>query len=238
MLNGKRIVILGGTAGIGLAVAEQAAREGAKVVVASGKAERVSRALGRLPAGSEGHTVDLRDAAAIRALFARIGGLDHLVYTAGEELMLAPLAELDLAQARTRFEIRYWGALAAIQAARPHIARDGSIVLTSGTAGHRGYAGFAIGAGICGAMEATARALALELAPVRVNVVAPGFVDTELWSNLPAEARQQMFREAAAKQPVGRVATAADIAEHYLAFMRGRYATGQSLIVDGGAMLV
>jgi NAD(P)-dependent dehydrogenase (short-subunit alcohol dehydrogenase family) len=71
-----------------------------------------------------------------------------------------------------------------------------------------------------------------------VNIVVPGFVDTELWSNIPAAARQQMFREAAGKLPVGRIATPADIAEHYLGFMRGGYVTGQALVVDGGSVLV
>jgi NAD(P)-dependent dehydrogenase (short-subunit alcohol dehydrogenase family) len=237
MLKDKRIVILGGSAGIGLAVAELAAREGARVVIGSSSRVRIESALARLP-GAEGHVVDLRDEAAIQGLFQRLGGLDHLVYTAGEELMLAPLAELDLARARQFLELRYWGALAAIKAATSRLARDGSIVLTSGAAGHRPHPGFVIGGSICAAMEAVARTLAIELAPIRVNVVTPGFVDTALWSNLPAEARQQMFRDAAARLPVGHVAEPAEIAEHYLGFMRGRYVTGQSLIVDGGGVLV
>jgi NAD(P)-dependent dehydrogenase (short-subunit alcohol dehydrogenase family) len=87
-------------------------------------------------------------------------------------------------------------------------------------------------------MEAVTRTLAVELAPIRVNVVTPGYVDTELWSNVPADARRQMFRDAAAKLPVGRIGTPADVAEHYLAFMRGRYVTGQALVVDGGGVLV
>ena len=68
--------------------------------------------------------------------------------------------------------------------------------------------------------------------------MTPGFVDTELWSNMPADARGQMFREAAAKLPVGRIGTGDDLAEHYLSFMRGRYVTGQALVVDGGGLLV
>lgn len=111
-------------------------------------------------------------------------------------------------------------------------------MLTSGTAGRRPPPGFAIGAGICGAMEATARALAVELAPVRVNVVTPGFVDTGLWSNVPEAARARMFADAAARLPVGRIGTAGDVAEHYLAFLRGDYVTGQSIVVDGGGVLV
>jgi NAD(P)-dependent dehydrogenase (short-subunit alcohol dehydrogenase family) len=237
MLKDKRIVILGGSAGIGLAVAEAAVREGARVVIASSDQARIDRALASLP-GAEGHAVDLRDEGAVRVFFERLGKLDHLVYTAGEQLLLSPLAELDLTKARQFFELRYWGALAAIKAARNHLSRDGSIVLTSGAAGHRPHPGFVIGGSICAAMEGVARTLAVELAPIRVNVVTPGFVDTGLWSNLSAEMRREMFREAAARLPVGHVAAPAEIAEHYLGFMRGRYVTGQSLIVDGGGVLV
>jgi len=238
MLTGKRIVILGGSAGIGLAVAKRAAREGADVVIASHNAKRVERAVAQIEGSVAGHAIDLRSQPAVRGLFETLGKLDHLVYTAGEDLLISQLSDLDLAAARRFFEVRYWGALAAIQAAKPHLARDGSIVLTSGAAGRRPHPGFVIGASICSAMEAVTRTLAIELAPIRVNIVTPGFVDTELWSNVPADARAQMFREAAAKLPVGRIGTADDIAEHYLSFMRGRYVTGQALVVDGGGVLV
>ncbi|HVY40527.1 MAG TPA: SDR family oxidoreductase [Polyangia bacterium] len=252
-LQGQRIIILGGSAGIGLAVAERALSEGAHVVIASHDRARVHRAVSRLRAGRHdsgagspgsdpgsvtGHTVDLRAPSETRALLETVGPLDHLVYTAGEELLLSPLADLDLSTARRFFELRYWGALTAVQAARPHLAREGSIVLTSGAAGRRPHPGFVVGASICAAMEAAARTLAVELAPLRVNVVTPGFVDTDLWSNIPADARAQMFRDAAAKLPVGRIGAATDVAEHYLSFMRGRYVTGQALVVDGGGVLV
>src|ERR1700722_6066301 len=151
MLQGKRVVILGGSAGIGLAVAQRAMREGAHVTVASHNAERVDRAVAQLRTIAphvSGHAVDLRSQPAVGALFERLGPLDPLVYTAGEELLLKPLAELDLGAARAFFELRYWGALAAIQAARPRLAKDGSIVLTSGAAGHRPHPGFVLGASI------------------------------------------------------------------------------------------
>jgi NAD(P)-dependent dehydrogenase (short-subunit alcohol dehydrogenase family) len=238
MLQGKRIVILGGTAGIGLAVARAASRDGARVVVASHDPKRVEAAVAQLGADARGHAVDLRSPTAVKQLFEQLGALDHLVFTAGEELLISPIADLDLATARRFFELRYWGALAAIQAALPHLARDGSVVLTSGAAGRRPHPGFVIGASICAGMEAATRTLAVELAPIRVNIVTPGFVDTELWTNVPADARAEMFRAAAAKLPVGRIGTPDDIAEHYLSFMRGRYVTGQSLVVDGGGVLV
>lgn len=236
MLQDQRIVILGGTAGIGLAVAEAAAAAGARVVVVSSSPARVEAAARRV--GGTGHAVDLRDATAVRRLFDGLGALDHLVYTAGEELLLSPLATLDFARARAFFELRYWGALAAVQAAVPHLAPTGSIVLTSGTAGRRPPPGFVVGAGICAAVEAATLALALELAPIRVNCVTPGFVDTGLWANVPEAPRARMFADAAARLPVRRIGTPADIAEHYLAFLRGGYATGQALVVDGGGLLV
>jgi NAD(P)-dependent dehydrogenase (short-subunit alcohol dehydrogenase family) len=238
MLNGKRIVVLGGTQGIGFAIAAGAAREGASVVIASSKQASVDAALARLPAGSTGHAVDLRSAEAVRQLFDRLEAIDHLAYTAGESLLLAPFAELDLVSARQFFELRYWGALAAVKAAQPHLRKGGSIVLTSGTAGTRPYPGFAIGGSICAAIEAAARTLAVELAPIRVNVVVPGFVDTGLWQNLGEEARAQLYKDVAAKLPTGRIGTPDDIAEHYLSFMRGAYTTGQKLVVDGGGVLV
>jgi NAD(P)-dependent dehydrogenase (short-subunit alcohol dehydrogenase family) len=236
-LNGKRVVVLGGSAGIGFAVAQRVAKEGGRVVVASSREERVKEAIARLP-GASGEALDLRDEVKVRAFFDRLGHLDHLVCTAGEELLLSPLTELDLARARSFWELRYWGALSAIKAAQPHLAREGSVVLTSGTAAHRPPPGFAIGAAICAAMEATTRALAVELAPIRVNIVTPGFVDTGLWANLPEAARTRMFADAAAKLPVGRIGTADQVAEHYLAFLHGDYTTGQSIVVDGGGLLV
>jgi NAD(P)-dependent dehydrogenase (short-subunit alcohol dehydrogenase family) len=237
MLNRSRIVILGGSAGIGLSVAQRAAAEGAQVVIVSSSEARVKEALASVP-DSVGHALDLRSEQAVRSLFDRLGPFDHLVYTAGEELLFAPLAELDLGKARQFFELRYWGALAAVKAACPQIRQGGSVVLTGGLAGHRPHPGFAIGSSICGAMEALTRALAVELAPIRVNIVTPGFVDTELWSNIPEATRKQMFAQAASRLPVGHVAKPIEIAEHYLAFMKGSYVTGQRLIVDGGGALV
>ena len=239
-LQGKRIIILGGSAGIGFAVASAVARDGARVILASSNQARLDAAVARIP-GAEGHAVDLTSPTATRALFARLGSvgpIDHLVFTAGEELLLGKLADLDLAQARKAFELRYWGALAAIQAALPHLAPHSSIVLTGGAAGARPYPGFVIGSSVCGAMEAVTRTLAVELAPIRVNIVVPGYVDTELWSNVPSDAKAQMFREAAARLPVGHVGKPAELAEHYLGFLRGSYVTGQALIVDGGGVLV
>src|SRR5262245_27274075 len=112
-LDGKRIVLLGGSSGIGLATAQAAAHEGASVVIASSRKTRVDQALATLPAGSEGHVLDLANADAMQKLFARLGGFDHLVFTAGETLQLSRIANTDVEAARRAFDLRYWGAYLA-----------------------------------------------------------------------------------------------------------------------------
>ncbi len=237
-LSNKRVVVLGGTSGIGLAVAEAAAREGALPIVASSNPARVAAALAQLPAGAQGHTLDLQDEAAVRRFFERVGEFDHLVFTAGDPLQLGTLAELQLDTARQFFQTRYWGALTAAKYGTPLIRPGDSIVFTSGIAGARPRAGWALGASICAAMEGLTRALAVELAPLRVNIVAPGFVRTPLWSGMDAAEREAMYQAAGEKLPVGRVGEAEDLAEAYLFLMRQGFATGQVFTVDGGGVLV
>jgi NAD(P)-dependent dehydrogenase (short-subunit alcohol dehydrogenase family) len=113
-LEHKRVVILGGTSGIGFATAEAAAREGAEVVVASSRKARLDRALAALPKGASGHVLDLAHEESIRSLFGTVGPLDHLVFTAGESLALGELAATSLEDARRFFEVRYWGAVTAV----------------------------------------------------------------------------------------------------------------------------
>ncbi len=236
-LDGKRIVVLGGSSGIGLAVAQAAARDGAAVVIASSQQAKVDAALAQVP-GAEGHAVDLSEAASIEALFGRIGAFDHLAYTAGEALALGSLADTDPAAAQRFFTVRYWGAFFAAKYAAPSIRPGGSIVFTSGTAGRRPRSGWALGASICMAMEGLTRALAVELAPTRVNLVVPGFVKTPLWAGMAEADRDAMYQRAAQSLPVGHVGEPEEIAEAYLYFMRQGYSTGQTVVVDGGGLLV
>ncbi|MFF4116315.1 SDR family oxidoreductase [Streptomyces sp. NPDC001714] len=237
-LQGQRVVVIGGTSGIGLAVAEGAAREGAQVVVASRRQESVDAALKVLPEDAEGQVLDAADEAAVRGFFARIGAYDHLVYTAGDSILLETLAETDIAAARSFLDTRLWGAYAAVKYGAGSVRPGGSVVLTTGTAGRRPMPGSSVASALCGAMESLTRALAVELAPVRVNVVSPGVVRTELWRGLPEEVREELFRSSAESLPVGRMGEPADVAEAYLYLMRGGYSTGSVVVVDGGGTLV
>jgi NAD(P)-dependent dehydrogenase (short-subunit alcohol dehydrogenase family) len=237
-LDGKRIVVLGGSSGLGLATAQAAAREGANVVIVSSRKDRLEAALATLPHGALGEIADVADENAIRALFDRLGEFDHLVFTAGENLQLGSLAATDLDAARRFFTIRYWGAFCAAKYGSGKIRSGGSIVFSSGVAGRRPHAGWAVASSICSAMEGLTRALAVELAPIRVNIVSPGVVKTALWSNMTEADRAALYKEVAQRSLTGHVADADEIAHAYLYLMRQSYSTGQVLVVDGGAVLV
>ena len=237
-LVNQRIIVLGGSAGIGLATAQAAAAEGAQVVIVSSSQPRLDSALQTLPAGTEGHAVDLADEARIAAFFAQCGAFDHLIFTAGDSLQIGEIASTDLAAVRRAFEVRYFGALTAVKYAQPHLRPGGSVVLTTGIASRRPGKGWAVGASICGAMEALTRALAVELAPIRVNAVSPGIVKTDLWANIPAADREAMYASFGQQLLAGRVGEAADIAQTYLYLLRQPFGTGQTVVVDGGGVLV
>jgi NAD(P)-dependent dehydrogenase (short-subunit alcohol dehydrogenase family) len=234
----KRVVVLGGSSGIGLAVAQQAVARGARAIIASSNTGRVEQAVATLDAKAEGHTLDLSNERDIQDFFQKIGDFDHLIFTAGDTLHLNELVTMDLTIARRAFELRYWAALAAVKYGSPRIRKDGSIVLTTGVAGRRPHKGWTVAASICGTIEALTRALAIELAPIRVNAVSPGVVRTNLWESMSVKDRDQLYERVGKSLPVGRVGEADDLAQAYLFLMQEGFSTGQIIVVDGGTVLV
>jgi NAD(P)-dependent dehydrogenase (short-subunit alcohol dehydrogenase family) len=237
-LKDKRVVVAGGSSGIGFATALAAANQGAEVIIASRNGERVAAALAKLPSSAQGQAVDFTDEAQIKSWFEKIGPFDHLVYTAGEALQLGALAETDVETARQAFEVRYWGAFKTVKHGHALIRKGGSIVLTTGIASLRPNKGWTVPSSTLGAMESLTRALAVELAPLRVNTVSPGIVRTPLWDNMSESDREAMYSHFAAALPTGYIGEAEDIAETYLYLMQERFSTGQIIVVDGGGVLV
>jgi NAD(P)-dependent dehydrogenase (short-subunit alcohol dehydrogenase family) len=139
---------------------------------------------------------------------------------------------------RKAFDVRVFGAITAVKYAAPNLRHGGSVVLTGGVASLRPHKGWTAGASICGAMEALTRALAVELAPIRVNLVSPGLVRTPLWASIPEAERNTMYLANGAALPVRRVGEPEDIAQSYIYLMANRYSTGQTIVVDGGGVLV
>lgn len=225
------MVVLGGSSGIGYATASAALARGAEVTLVSRSPQQ---AAGRL--GVRGHAADLTDPSAVASALAAAGPVDHVVYTAGETLSLMPLADFDLARAHDFFEVRYFGALSAVRAALPRLRPGGSITLSTGTAGDRPTPGWSVAASICGAVESLTRALAVELAPIRVNAVQPGVTRSPMWGQ--GEAVDQLYAETAKVVPLGRPGEVTDVAEAILYLMSQSYTTGTILPVEGGASLV
>ncbi|MFJ4652514.1 SDR family oxidoreductase [Nocardia sp. NPDC088792] len=235
-LNGKNVIVIGGTSGIGLAVAARAAADGAVVTVASSSQDRIDAALKELPDTARGARLDVTDEAAIAEFFGTQGEFDHLVYTAGEALLLAPIDAISAAQADAFFGIRYRGAFLAAKYAAAHVRSGGSITFTSGTVATRPGPGTALPASVTAAVEGLTRALAVELAPVRVNAVRPGPVRTTLWDGTVPDP-QAVYDDFSGRIPVGRIADPDEIAAAYAYLIGNHFTTGTVLTVDGGTVL-
>jgi NAD(P)-dependent dehydrogenase (short-subunit alcohol dehydrogenase family) len=236
-LDGKKIVIIGGSSGMGLATAAAAAAAGAAVTIASSNKSRLDAALAALPAGCAGTVIDTRSEASVAEALSRIGELDHLVYTAGDSVTPRPLTQVTMEEARQLLEVRFWGTVAAVKHAAPRIRPGGSIVLTSGTIGVRPSPGTALAAGSVAATEGLTRGLAVELAPVRVNAVRAGAIRTPLWDPVPAERRPALFAALAERTLTKTLGEPDQIAAAHLYLMGNSFVTGTVLTVDGGAVL-
>jgi len=234
-LDGKRVIVIGGSSGIGFAVAELARGMGAEVVIASGNSANVDAAVARLP-GARAASVNLRDETSVSRLFADLGTFDHLAITAGDwgGTMFAATRDLDIAAARDGLEVRFWGALAAVKHGSRTIAPGGSITLTSGMLAHRPRKAAPLATAFGGAVEHLARGLAVDLAPVRINAVCPGITLTDHVKKMP----QEMLRTYTDGLPLPRGASPAEAAMAYVYLMLNGYVTGQILPVDGGGWLV
>lgn len=236
-LTFARVLIVGGTSGIGLAVASAVAELGGTPIVASRNQSSVDRALELLGGDAEGIVVNLADGVSVEAMARSAGSVDHLAYTAGEPLSLRLLADITPEIARSFFDTRHVGALTAIRAIVPAIRPNGPITLTSGSAGDRPGAGWSLGASICGAINSLTRALAIELAPLRVNAVSPGVLRSPLWAGMSEIDREAMFAEIGAGLPLGRVGEAEDVARAYTYAMTQSFGTGTIIPVDGGTTI-
>ena len=231
LLKGKKVVVVGGSSGIGLATAEMAVSEGAEVIVASRNAERLDAAAKKI--GATAISADVTSDQSVSELFRRCGAVDHVVVTAAQ-LKTGPFKSVAMEDVRATMESKFWGAWRVARSAE--IRPGGSLTLVTGFLSVRPRPNSAIVGSANGALESLARALALELAPVRVNAVSPGVIDTPIRAAMPEEARRDMLAKTAAGLPVGRVGQGEDIARQILAFMANGFATGSIVYIDGGAL--
>ena len=233
LLAGKKIVVVGGSSGIGLATAELAKREGADVTIASRNAERLKAAAEKI--GVIAIPADVTSDESVANLFRKCGPVDHVVVTAAQ-LRTGPFKTVSMDDVRATMESKFWGAWRVARAAE--IRPGGSLTLVTGYLSIRPRPGAAIVSAVNGALESLTRALALELAPIRVNAVSPGTIDTPIRASMPEAARRDMLAKTAAALPVGRVGLGEDIAQQILTFMTVGFATGSIVYIDGGALIV
>jgi NAD(P)-dependent dehydrogenase (short-subunit alcohol dehydrogenase family) len=231
-LKGKKVVVVGGSSGIGLATAELAKAAGAEVIIASRSAEKLKAAADKI--GVKAIAVDVTNDDSVVNLFRASGPVDHVVVTAAQ-LKTGPFKTVAMEDVRATMEGKFWGAWRVARAAE--INAGGSITLVSGFLSVRPRPNSAIVGAANGAIESLTRGLALELAPVRVNCVSPGIIDTPIRAGMPEAARQDMLGKIAAALPVGRVGVADDIARQIMTFMTVGFASGSIVYIDGGALV-
>ena len=236
-LTGKRVVVVGGKRAIGLGVAQAAYAMGATVTVASrGIASSEQRS--DLAAFNQ-VVLDMGDEAAVQAAFEAIGPFDHLVVTAGPELgSWGSFMDDDMRGVRFYLESKFLGTWACARHAAPHMSPGGSMTFLTGGTGARAKLGLAAVTSTFAAVEALSRSLALELAPIRVNTIRPGFIDTDFWDVLPAATVEDIRAKVRANFPARRLGTAADVGHAAVFLMTNPYVTGTVLEVSGGELLV
>jgi NAD(P)-dependent dehydrogenase (short-subunit alcohol dehydrogenase family) len=232
-LEGQRVVVVGGTSGMGRATVVAAAELGADVVSAGRRAPDGRETI----AGVRHLQVDVTDEVSVRALFEEVGSLNHLFVSASPGAP-GPFLEQDVAAARTFIDGKLLGSWACARYAAPRMPAGGSITFVTGCAVVRPPRSAAMVTAAFAAVEALSRALALELGPLRVNTIRPGFTDSEMWSGLDDEARDDLRRRVAEALPVGRMGTPEDIAHAAIFLMTNAQTTGAILEVSGGEPLV
>lgn len=232
-IAGKRVLVVGGSSGIGLGTARLARSHGGAVTIVSRSAARLAAAKAGLGA-VETCPVDASDAQAVQTFFKARDPFDHVLVTAAE-LAASPLRGASLDDARAAMDSKFWSAVHVAREAR--ITPGGSLTFVSGVLSRRPAPGATLLGAINAALEGLAQGLALELSPVRVNCVSPGRIDTAWWDRLPPAERAALMQRTAAALPAKRIGTADDVARQILACMLNDYMTGSVVVVDGGASL-
>lgn len=236
MLNNSKIVIIGGSSGIGLETAKQAIELGASVIIASRSEIKLQKAQEELGHQASVYQLDTTQEEQVKHFFHSIGSFDHLVVSAAETSG-GPFLHTDTAQARQLFENKFWGQYYAAKYGAPHLSPNGSITLFSGVVAYKSMVGSSVLGAVNAAVSNLGQTLALELAPIRVNIVSPGIIDTPSRSRMPEETRNQFYDTVAKKLPVKRVGTASDVAQGVLYLLLNSFVTGTVLHVEGGHSL-
>ena len=231
-LDGQKVFVIGGSSGIGLEIARLANSLGAQVTIASRSQERLNAARSELGGSVEAVQIDVLRDSSVEAAFDTIGLVDHVVFTPPGGTV-GKIREIDTGAALSGLDAKV---IAAVRTAKyAKISETGSLTFITGQFARRPLPGMIMGAVVNGAIDVLGKGLAVELAPVRVNMISPGVIDTPLHARLPDEMRTNMYKNAAARLPVGRIGRPEDIAKMAIQIMTNSFLTGTIIEVDGGA---
>ena len=233
-LQGKQVLVVGGSSGIGLGVAQVAMEAGGSVTIASRSKDKLEAAKATLGGKVTTQVLDASDDAAVAAFFADGKVWDHVVTSAGQGGRGA-LPQIEMAAAYAAMNAKFWPYYRIARAAK--IARDGTLTFVSGGLGTKPAPASSLVSAVNGAVESLGRGLALDLAPTRVNVISPGIIVTPLWNQFDAQRRKELFASAAQRLPAGRVGQPVDIGHAVLFCMTNPFTTGQIIQVDGGSSI-
>lgn len=233
----QTIVIIGGNSGVGLATARAVIAQDGQVIIVGRSTKKLKAAQVSLGKNCRSFAVDVTEDEQIKAFFQQIGAFNHLVTSVGVAGM-GNFRDLETSAARSLFECKFWGQYNAAKHGVSQIKTGGSITLFSGIGSRKPFPGLAPVAAINGAIEALCRTLAVELSPIRVNVIAPGVIDTPAHDTMPGEKKKQFFTNIAGKLPAKRIGTADDVAELVLFLMANGFCTGTVIDIDGGHRLI
>lgn len=239
-ISEQRVLVVGGGTGIGLAVARLAAAEGAQVVIAGRSRARLDEAVLQIGGEVAAIEVDARAAQSIARMFLEVGAVDHLVVTVGPgspKQRYATFLEQPIVDARALFDNKFWPQYLCARTGAPYVREGGSITLFGGGAARKPVKAMAVLAAVQASIEGLVRGLALDLAPMRVNCVAPGRIASNSFDAMPAPERDVMLKAWAESLPVQRIGEPSDAAEAALFLMGSRYSSGSVLYVDGGHYL-
>jgi NAD(P)-dependent dehydrogenase (short-subunit alcohol dehydrogenase family) len=230
-MQDKKIVVAGGTSGIGLATAHRFMQLGGDVTVTGRNAEKVRAAEQQK---LKAVVLDSRERPALDRFFAERGVVDHLVIAAGSGKGLGEFATLSLGELREGFDAKFWPHLETLQAALPFLSVGGSVTLVTACSSAAKLPGTSGLGAMNGALEIMVPILARELKTIRINAVSPGVVDTPWWDFIPKENRKGAFEQFTANIPVGREAQPGEVADAIIFLAGNAYMTGQVIFCDGG----
>ncbi|MDP1510586.1 SDR family oxidoreductase [Paenibacillus sp. CMAA1739] len=235
-MQNQKIVIIGGSSGIGLETAKQVISLGAEVVIASRSEDKLHTAKEMLGPRATIYVLDTTDEQQVKSFFEKVGPYDHLIVSAAETSG-GSFLQSETTAARKLFENKFWGQYYAAKYGAAQLSNQGSITLFSGVVAYKLMIGSSALGAVNAAVSNLGQTLALELAPIRVNVVSPGIIDTPSRSKMPENTRNQFYDTVANKLPVKRVGLAGDVARGVLYLIENQFVTGTVLHVDGGHIL-